>query len=41
VLDVLSLVLWTHAGYTYLVTNSGNLAVADSLVWYVAQWDCA
>ncbi|KAF8553337.1 hypothetical protein OG21DRAFT_1497745 [Imleria badia] len=36
VLDVSSLILWTHAGYTYLITNYGNLAVADSLVWSVA-----
>ena len=33
VLDVLSLILWAHAGYTYLITNYGNLAVADSMLW--------
>ncbi|KAI9461377.1 hypothetical protein HD554DRAFT_1521453 [Boletus coccyginus] len=36
ILDVLSLVLWAHAGYTYLVTNYGNLATANTLVWSVA-----
>ena len=33
VLDALSLILFTHACYTYLITNFGNLAAEDHLVW--------
>ena len=32
-LDALSLMLFTYACYTYLVTNFGNLAAEDHLVW--------
>jgi len=35
-LDVLSLILWAHAGYRYLITNYGDFAVADSMLWSVA-----
>ena len=32
-LDALSLILWTHTCYTYLITNFGNLAAEHHLVW--------
>ncbi|KAN0086265.1 hypothetical protein V8E55_007399 [Tylopilus felleus] len=36
VLDTLSLTFWTHAAYTYLITNYGNLSAASTLEWSVA-----
>lgn len=36
-LDMLSLTFWSHATYTYLVTDYGNLAAANTVVWYVIQ----
>jgi hypothetical protein len=33
VLDALSLMLWGHAIYWYLVLNFGNLMATTSIVW--------
>ena len=33
ILDMLSLILWTHGSYTYFIIDYGNPGSADNLLW--------